>query len=76
MTMRVESGDHAGRDAVIARLRELLRDRLSSAPPVRVKAYQWRENSHARNKPLITISIKVKGDADLNKVVKPVRAEF
>jgi hypothetical protein len=60
MTMRVESGDQAGRDAAIARLRDLLRDRLSSTPPMRVKAYQWRENSHATNKRLITISIKVK----------------
>jgi hypothetical protein len=61
MIMRAESGDQAGRDAVIARLRDLLPDRLSSTPPMRVKAYQWRENSHATNKPLITISIKVKG---------------
>jgi len=60
MTMRAKSGDHAGRDAVIARLRDLLRDRLSSAPPARVKAYQRRENSHATNKPLITINIKIK----------------
>jgi hypothetical protein len=61
MTMQAESGDHAGRDAAIARLRDLLRDRLSSTPPMRVKAYQWREKGHATNKPLITISIKVKG---------------
>jgi hypothetical protein len=61
MTMRAESDDHTARDAVAARLRDLLRDRLSSTPLVRVKAFQWRETSHATNKTLITISIKVKG---------------
>jgi hypothetical protein len=60
--MRAESGDHGARDAAIARLRDLLRDRLSSTPPVRLKAYQWRETSRAPNKTLITISIKVKGN--------------
>jgi hypothetical protein len=47
-----ESGDQAARDAAIAPQRDLPSNRLLSALPVRLRALQWRGNSHGMSKTL------------------------